>query len=248
MVESPIDKTLFPYTSGLLRDRSANHYRLLANSELPRWSDAFRAAFEENLSLTITDDLFKGDRNFRADLAGENVPNFLARISELWLAAHLVRGGFQPKRVKQKQGENTPEFQITVGTESTARVVNVEVKRIVQYDNGDPNDIVRCMSAPTHLHQTDFINQVSERLSDEKGITAKQLGWGEAKGVFALDVAACHDFQLNLYSDSDEAAIAWLRAEVGDEARRRNAESIFCFASSLSRLDLHAFRWFRLSE
>lgn len=252
MTNCVFNKASYPMTYQLLGWKNDNCFVQLATWDFGGFGAKFRDAFEQNLSLTFTEDLFKHDRGFRAEITGEKESNFMSRISELWLAAYLVREGYEPKRVKPKNKENTPDFRITVKTGNNPRAINLEVKRICSYDN--PRDMSAhpgqpiWPSAPNHLYQTDLISQVDKRLSDPKGKTGKQLGWEQASGVFALDIALCHDFERLLYADSDADAISWLRAEIGDEAKQKNANSILCFASTLDSPALHSLRWFTLSE
>jgi hypothetical protein len=200
------------------------------------------------LNLRLTASLFQGDREFEGRLGAAKRENAESVLSELWLAAHLVRLGAAPRRPSTKVGLAGPDFLADIPLEGGTWPCRLEAKRMFPPTGHalvSSSDMPRGLKSggawPWSLSSSDFGTTAGKRLRRAKRqlparTSAELAGFSP---VLALDVTGSKTYQL-LLTDQDED----LLRRVHQVADVHTTRSLFLYVVPYDRPTLFKSRWF----
>ncbi len=229
-------------------------------TEIANWpqrpgSVTFQECLESNLVLAKP--LFIDDQIFCNHLTADKRELVIPRLSEVWLAAHLLRNSIVLQRVLEGtvEGQKTPDFRLAFGSRVFA---NLEIKRM-----SFPTvkqDAVQNASVPNHLEDSqpkstdlaalvhylvdplqDDQLQLKRRLKNTVSGSRKQLAYrsiddkGTLQKMLAWDIADSSDFQTLLILRSDEALADWVKQVATPTP---SFDYMLLFATGIQRADI----------
>jgi hypothetical protein len=189
------------------------------------------------LNLDVAGSLF--DDEFRGRAVARERNNVLAALSELWLAAHFLRGGWTVERIRSGASSGkVPDFRLCTSEHGNPTVVNVEAKRVFRSEvtkrlsewDGASGFVSRTFA------ESDFANFAKERLRRAR----EQLRAARAMGtstVMALDVSESTTFQRLMLLDDATGT------DLSSTLKTNRGEAVFLFAWGLNRAGLWHSRW-----
>jgi hypothetical protein len=207
------------------------------------YGSEFVEALQRNLE--ITQDVFAGDPSFFGRLKAKTRTNALSAISELWLAAHFIRNGWNTRRNEPEAGRKTSDFTVEVPSAPNPVTLNVEAKRAFGRPGAPLSEWDRPRewpSVPSTFSKSDFNTVLSRRRERARRQLRPSGRLVRGVRVLALDVTESHTYQRLLALDMQP------HLPLTDFLMRGKPELLFGFAVGLNHAGLWYGRWLDPNE
>lgn len=163
--------------------------------EIASWpqygAKSFADILEENLKIVRNH--FINDQNFCAKFASVERDEVMPRLTEVWLAAHLIRNSISIKRMKEGTGK-TPDFRLLSGPHVGGYL---EIKRMNVYQDYQGDPFLR----RNPLDSNQFINKIGSVLSKaSKQFAPHTSGVIPPPRILAYDIGQSLDLQTMILS------------------------------------------------
>jgi hypothetical protein len=203
-------------------------------NEIASWNPdntCFQDSLEENLSLTKS--LFSNDQIFCNHLTAEKRELVMPRLSEIWLAAYLLRNSFTVERVPEGRvkGQGTPDFRLHF---NETRFANLEIKRMASFPAIQVDPMLKALAYD--ILQDD---KLKRKFKNTVSSSRKQLAFSSTEDkdsptkILAWDIAESLDFQTLLIVRSDKALAEWIKQELNFNEQVPLFDCVLLFASGI---------------